>query len=181
MSIVAIISSPRANSNTGALVDAAIEGAKENGHDVKVFKINAMKDKRGCQACNGCKKAGKCVIKDELSPIYDAIREADGLIVSAPVYFGEACGQYRLFEDRLFGYVNADFSTNLAPGKKAAVFTTAGTAGAEELAAKMGKVLSGFFKIDVIGSMGVITQNAPDYVKTHPEILAQAKEIGKKF
>ena len=64
MSIVAIVSSPRKNANTDFLVNAVAEGAKENGKDVQTFYLNTLKDKKGCQGCDACKKnGGTCVTK----------------------------------------------------------------------------------------------------------------------
>ena len=54
-------------------------------------------------------------------PVLDAIREAESVILSAPVYFGCPCAQYRLLEDRFYSFLNADFSSNVAAGKKLAV------------------------------------------------------------
>ncbi len=182
MSIVAIISSPRKGANTDAMVRAAAEGARENGKDVQIFELNAMKDRRGCQGCDGCKRnGGTCITKDDLAPVLDAIRGAEGLIVSSPVYFGEACAQYRLLEDRFYGYLKADFSTSLEAGKKALIFTAAGTGGEQALADKMAKVLGGFFKFDVVGTLAVATGNDRKYVESHPDIVAKARELGKKL
>lgn len=42
-------------------------------------------------ACGAC-KSGKCAIDDGLNDIIDKVRQAKGLIVGAPVYFGTARG-----------------------------------------------------------------------------------------
>ena len=94
MTIVAVISTPEKNGNTEAVVNKIAESAKANGQDVKTFYLNPMTNRKGCQACFGCKAKGRCVQNDDLTPVLDAIREADGIILSTPVYFGEACGQY---------------------------------------------------------------------------------------
>ena len=181
MAIVAIISSPRKDSNTGALVNAAAEAAKENGKEVIVFNINDIKDKNGCQACNACKGSGNCIQKDGITPILNAIRDAEGLIVSSPVYFGQPTAQYRIFEDRLYGFLKAGFVPSIDAGKKLAIFTTAGSAGADKIADQMEFAFVNFLKFQCVGKMPVVTQNAPDFVAKNPDLLAKAKEIGKKL
>jgi len=180
MSIVAIVSSP-VKGNTDSLVAAAAEGAEENGKDVKVFHLNAMADKKGCQGCMGCKKVGHCVVKDDLTPVIDAIRKADGIILSTPVYFGEACGQYRMLEDRFFSFLNGDFSLNINAGKKVVVFTSAGSEGADVLADKIAGTMKNCFKCDVVGKLCVVSGNDPKFSSNNVNLLAQAKAWGKKL
>ena len=117
MTIVAVISTPEKNGNTEAVVNKIAESAKANGQDVKTFYLNPMTNRKGCQACFACKAKGRCVQNDDLTPVLDAIREADGIILSTPVYFGEACGQYRLLEDRFFGFLDGSFNLNMPAGK----------------------------------------------------------------
>ena len=100
--IVAIVSSPRAKGQGNAIVEKMTEVAKANGNEVETFYINKLENLTGCQACMGCKKKGKCIRKDSLTPVLDAVAEADGLILSAADYFGQPCAQYRTFEDRLY-------------------------------------------------------------------------------
>lgn len=182
MSIVAIVSSPRRNANTDTLVAAAAEGVRENGKDVQIFHLNALRDKKGCQGCNACKKnGGKCVTKDDLSTVLDAVRDAEGLILSSPVYFGEACGQYRMLEDRFYGFLKADFSTSFAPGKKVAVITAAGSAGADRLADKMEGTMKNYFKCEPVGKVAAVTNNEADFSAKHADVLEQARALGKKL
>lgn len=66
----------------------------------------------------GCKKAGKCIKKDNLTPILDAIASCDGLVISTPDYFGQPCSQYRTLEDRFYGFLGPNFELNIKPNKK---------------------------------------------------------------
>ena len=172
MSIVAIVSSPRKNANTDFLVNAVAEGAKENGKDVQTFYLNTLKDKKGCQGCDACKKnGGTCVTKDDLTPVLDAIRDAEGIVLSSPVYFGEACGQYRMLEDRLYGFLKADFSVSFE----------AGCAGAGVLAAKSEGTMKNYLKCEPIGKIAVVTHNDRKFSENDADLVAQAKALGRKF
>ena len=102
--IVAINASPRSGWNTDMLIDKAIEGAQSEGYEVRKFDLYKLEPHTGCVSCFGCKRKaheGECVIKDGLKPVLDAVKEADGLIVGAPNYFGDLCAQFKLFYERL--------------------------------------------------------------------------------
>lgn len=181
MSVVAVISSPRKEANGDTVVNAMAEAARSNGKDVNVVYLNPMKDRRGCQGCNQCKTKGRCVVNDDLLPVLDAIREAESVILSAPVYFGCPCAQYRLLEDRFYSFLNADFSSNVAAGKKLAVVTTCGTAGAEELADKIEGTMAKLFGFKPVGKLAVGGSNPPDAAANDAELMAKAREIGSKL
>ena len=58
----------------------------------------------GCISCFGCKKEkfkGRCVCRDGLTPVLDAIRSADGLIIGSPNYLGELTASFRALYERL--------------------------------------------------------------------------------
>ena len=58
----------------------------------------------GCISCFGCKKEkfkGHCICKDGLTPVLDAIREADGLIIGSPNYLSEVTASFRALYERL--------------------------------------------------------------------------------
>lgn len=178
--IVAVVTSPRKGANSETLVNAMAEAARQNGNDVEIFNIAQMKDRKGCLSCFGCKKAGKCVVKDELTPVLDAIRDADGVILSTAVYFGQPTAQYRLLEDRFFSFIDGSFTPNITP-KKMAVIVSAGSAGAQELADQIAGRMSGLFKFECLGTIADISGNAPDEAAKNSAELAKAAEIGKKF
>ena len=74
---------------------------------------------KGCQGCRACKKPdAACVQKDDMAPIYEEIKQADGIVVGSPVYFGQITGQSKIFLDRLYAFLNNDFTHKLGEGKK---------------------------------------------------------------
>lgn len=125
MKIIGLVGSPRKNGNTDVLVQKALEGAKTQGSETELFYLNELAI-RGCQACYGCKKTGKCVSKDDLTGVFAAIDTADGIVLGTPVYFGRFTAQTALFMDRLYGYIKADSTTSLKPGKKFGLVFTQG-------------------------------------------------------
>lgn len=179
--IAVVLGSPRkGNSETIAMKVA--EAAKANGNEIEVFRINDLKNAKGCQACMGCKKAGKCVIKDDMLPVLDAVRNADGIIVAAADYFGQPCSQYRMFEDRMYSFIDGSFVPNITPKKVAVVVTCGmGLDGAKAMADSMEGVFVNFFKCQSVGKIVLGGGLAPNVAAENAEILAQTEELGKKF
>jgi len=68
------------------------------------------KDIRGCIACRSCKKTGKCVFDDCVNDIAFKLKDADGLVVGAPVYYGSANSTVVSLLTRLFYSINYDLS-----------------------------------------------------------------------
>ena len=102
--IVAINCSPRSNWNTATLVREAAKGAEEQGAEVTIIDLYKLEKFTGCVSCFGCKltdNLGKCVCKDGLAPVLDAIRKADGLIIGSPNYLGDVSAGFRALFERL--------------------------------------------------------------------------------
>ncbi len=57
---------------------------------------------RGCIACGGCGRQGKCVFDDCVNEIAPKFEACDGLVVGSPVYYASANGTLISFLDRLF-------------------------------------------------------------------------------
>jgi len=123
MKIVALVGSPRKGGNTDVLLQKALEGAKTQGAETEIIYLNDLTI-RGCQACYACKKTGKCVVKDDMVTVYQAINEADAVIFGSPVYFGRFTAQVALVMDRLFAYLKPDFTNSLGENKKFALVVT---------------------------------------------------------
>ncbi|WP_178648364.1 flavodoxin family protein [uncultured Methanobrevibacter sp.] len=89
--VILLNGSPRINSNTQDVLEICASEIEKNGVDAEVIQLRG-KNIQSCIACNGCVGTGKCVIDDGLNDVIDKIREADGFIPAAPVYFGTARG-----------------------------------------------------------------------------------------
>lgn len=178
--VTAIIASPRKNGNCAAIVDRMTETLKASGSEVEVFSINQLEAK-GCQGCMGCKKTGKCVRKDGLTPVLESIASCDGLILATPDYFGQSCSQYRMLEDRMYSFIGADFSCSLKPGIKLATVVTSGSGGgAAETQAMMEKVMANYFKMEPIGNI-VFAEMQSGPAKDSADIMGAAEELAKKL
>lgn len=102
--IVAVNAGPRKGWNTDMLINEAIKGAKSAGAEVEKFDLFRLERYTGCISCFGCKKEkfkGHCICRDGLTPVLDAIRESDGVIIGSPNYLGDMTASFRALYERL--------------------------------------------------------------------------------
>ena len=102
--IIAINGSPRSGWNTDILVREAAAGAASTGAEVEVIDLYKLEKFTGCVSCFGCKlpeNLGRCICKDGLTPVLEAIRNADGLIIGSPNYLGDVTAGFRALFERL--------------------------------------------------------------------------------
>ncbi len=102
--IIAVNAGPRKGWNTDTLVNEAVKGAESAGAVVEKFDLFRLEKYTGCISCFGCKKEknkGHCICRDGLTPVLDAIRGADGLIIGSPNYLSEMTASFRALYERL--------------------------------------------------------------------------------
>ena len=102
--IVVVNAGPRMGWNTETLISEAARGAEEAGATIERFDLFRLERYTGCISCFGCKRErfkGHCICRDALTPVLDAIREADGLIIGSPNYLGNLTASFRALYERL--------------------------------------------------------------------------------
>ncbi|MBR0391910.1 MAG: flavodoxin family protein [Oscillospiraceae bacterium] len=102
--IIAVNAGPRKGWNTDTLIIEAAKGAESAGAVVERFDLFRLDKYTGCISCFGCKKEknkGHCICRDGLTPVLDAIRESDGLIIGSPNYLSEMTASFRALYERL--------------------------------------------------------------------------------
>ena len=87
--VILLCGSPRVQSNTLSVLKVCAEEIKKNGVDTEIISLKG-KNIKSCVACNKCVESGNCVLNDGLEDIIEKLRDADGFIPAAPVYFGTA-------------------------------------------------------------------------------------------
>ena len=89
LKVLMLNGSPHANGNTAVALREMEKVFMENGVAVETVLVGD-KAVRGCAACNGCKKTGKCVFDDVVNDVSPKFEAADGLVVASPVYYASA-------------------------------------------------------------------------------------------
>ncbi len=104
MNVIGIVGSPRKNGNTELLTAHTLRAISEEGFNTELVPLAGLEIKP-CNACMACKDEETCTLEDDLFPIYLRMKEADGIIVASPVYFGSATAQIKALLDRV-GYIS---------------------------------------------------------------------------
>jgi multimeric flavodoxin WrbA len=183
MKIVAVLGSPRPQGNSAILARAFLKAAGDLGAETQEFFLNQMTYK-GCQACMACKtKSETCVLEDDLTPVLDAIREADVLVLASPVYFGDLSGQLKCCFDRTYAYFRPDFSCRMPPGKTAVVALTQANPEEKEFADIFPRYQRwfqwyGFAAAYLLRAVGV---KDPGDIKQQPQLLARAAALAREL
>jgi multimeric flavodoxin WrbA len=104
MKVIAINGSPKKEGNTYHALRMVGDELIAGGIGFEILHIG-HKMIHGCTACGKCaiNKDEKCIIKtDELNQWIQRVKEADGIIIGAPVYYAGIPGTMKSFLDRLF-------------------------------------------------------------------------------
>lgn len=100
--IIGICGSPRKKSAYTALA-AALEAAKETGDvEIELIELRARK-MNFCIHCNKCirEEATTCTVyEDDMTPLYEKLYQADGMIIASPVYEMNITAQLATFFNR---------------------------------------------------------------------------------
>ena len=112
MKVVAFNGSPRVKGNTYILLNTVLKTLEKEGIETELVHVG-KRDIHGCTACQKCRelKYGRCVFNDDIvNQSIEKIEHADGVILGAPVYFGDMCSQMKAFIDRV-GYATRSVKT----------------------------------------------------------------------
>lgn len=99
MKLLVVLGSPRKGGNTETLAQKIAEPMEEAGWSVEYVRLNNLK-LRPCQGCGGCEKTGHCVIKDDMTELYELADLADRIVLTSPIYFYGLTAQCKIFGDR---------------------------------------------------------------------------------
>jgi multimeric flavodoxin WrbA len=110
--VLGIVGSPRIGGNTEQLTQEALRVVGDNGIDTELVRL-AEKSILPCTGCGVCESEEICPLDDDLLPLYHRLKEAHGIILASPVYFGSASPQLKAFMDRA-GYISYNNGYTLA-------------------------------------------------------------------
>ena len=101
LQVLKLNGNPRPNGNTAVALREMETVFRKNGVEVETVVIG-NRAIRGCVACGGCAKTGKCVFDDTVNELAPKFEAADGLVVASPVYYASANATLVACLDRLF-------------------------------------------------------------------------------
>jgi len=126
--IVALVCSPRKGRNSEYLAREALKSAEQMGNiktELVPLYDKTIKPCIGCYRCDMAAEDEKRIcpaIKDDFEAVVSKLIDADGIIISTPVYFGGVTAQLKAFIDRcecISGYGNRRWLRNPMRNKPA--------------------------------------------------------------
>ena len=101
MKVLVLNGSPRENGNTEIALAEMRKIFDAEGIEVETVQVG-KEAVRGCTGCRFCWKNGKCVFDDLVNEVADKLKDADGLVLASPVYYGSANSTLTALLDRLY-------------------------------------------------------------------------------
>ena len=124
MKVLLLNGSPKADQCIYTALNEVAKALNEEGVETEIIHVCA-KPVGGCIDCRACKKLGKCVFNDIVNEVAAKFKDADGIVVGSPVYYGSANGNLISFLDRLF--FSSGFDKTMKVGAAVVTARRAGT------------------------------------------------------
>ena len=188
MDVLAFLGSPRKKGNSEVLTQELLEGVRQAGGSPEIIRLCDLKISP-CISCGGCDKTGRCVVEDDMIPLYEKIISIDKIIVSSPIFFYGVTAQTKAFIDRTQALWNrkrllqkkGEWVDN--PERKGFFISVAATRGARIFE---GAILTMKYGYDAMGMQygGDFLVTGPDKrgdMAKYEKKLAEARETGKNF
>lgn len=198
MKVIGFNASPRKKGNTVTLVKSVLKGAESRGAEVRLVNLHQLKMK-GCLGCEKCKEdLGKCVQKDDLSPILQDLKDYDAIVLGTPTYWWHVNPQLKMLMDRFYCFISGEenpetgeinFQNVFPGGKKFVVVTSRGEPENPQLFPELYTYMCEWLKI-MAGAMGASsiefvnhfgTFNDKNPAKDNPDLIARAESVGACF
>ncbi|MGN1021738.1 MAG: flavodoxin family protein [Aristaeellaceae bacterium] len=107
--VLVISASLRSRSNSEALAEAFLAGARSAGHTAEKITL-AGKALGFCRGCLACQKTRRCVIRDDAADIIARMQQADVIAFATPIYYYEMSGQLKTLLDRANPLFPSDYA-----------------------------------------------------------------------
>lgn len=124
MKIIALHGNPQPIRQTEIILDKYLDGLKTIYNEAEVTRFNTQTlTLMPCERCDACKtgRIEDCIIKDDMTFIYNIIRESDLLIFSFPIIWSHLPGKMKSFIDRFHAL---DLDEFVSRRRKLAVLAT---------------------------------------------------------
>ncbi len=175
--IIVLNGSPRKGGNTDTLVKSFVNGAKDN-NEVEVVSVTDYRV-NPCIGCNTCftREGNLCFQKDDMTKIYEKLKNADIIVVASPVYFYGISSQLKAVIDRLHTPMRNSFKV-----KKLGLILV----GAAKLPELFDSIITqynlvlNFFHLEDLGQVLVRGVKDKGDVKGNPALI-QALKLGKSI
>jgi multimeric flavodoxin WrbA len=183
MKVLAVVGSPRKRGNTDVLVDAVIRGATDNGAEVERVFLAGL-DIKPCDACDACRdqrQSGRCVVRDDMTSLYEKLFASDAWVLGTPIYWWGPSAQLKAFVDRWYAF-SGDDERQRVDGKRAALvaaFEDSDPATARHTVGMLQDTFD-YLRMDFVEQV-LVTAGARGEVTKNQAALDRAYALGKRL
>jgi multimeric flavodoxin WrbA len=185
--VVAICGSPREKGNTATLIEALLEGAREEGAETTRFDPASMHI-LDCTACDRCLVSPEegCPLEDDMQHIYSALRRAEAWVLGTPVYHAHITGTLKRVIDRLYTFYTTEggeWRLGLEGERRGAVIVVQADP-EQETPLRAAEYLEQILRAYNVAPVGRIAESElakPGDAAARPDLLARAKELGREL
>jgi len=177
--VLGISGSPRENGNTAAAVKECLKAAEGEGATTSYMSL-ATKRIESCDGCRSCAATGECRIEDDFMEVFDAMKEADAVVLASPSYFESITPVMKSLIDRA-GYYNINALGRLCfAGKVGGAISIARRTGHESVWSQMILfITSQRMLIPGIAGFPNVTAQDPGDFERDSEGVQKVRELGR--
>ena len=187
--VAAIQGSNKNSGLTTSMLKYAAKEAEKAGHNVEYINLhNCSIDY--CKGCRNCFETGECILKnDDMVWIANSIKNADVIMLAAPVYWANVPAIVKNLFDRMSGTSMEETNTFPKPrlsGKRYILFTACNTpmpfAAVCGQTSGLKRAVSEYFKTSGISCIGSVVCDNSSKIKEVPENkLKRIKKLVNKI
>lgn len=181
MKVVALNGSPRINGNTEQSLRIVLAELEREGVETELIQLGGKRIS-GCRACRHCWRAAdrSCAIRDDLTPVFEKVFSADGILIGSPTYYSNMTPETKAFIDRC-GFV-ARANGGLLRHKAGASVVTARRAGGTFVFSSI-NLFFGIMEMFTVGSSywNLTLAREPGEVMEDAEGVQTFEDLGKNM
>ncbi len=181
--VLAISGSLRPNGNSEMLLDVFLQEFGRQVPDSCIEKI-VLRDIAPCSGCDYC-ISGKCIHNDSMQEVYEKIKSASVIVLSAPVYFYGLPSHVKAMIDRCQLFYNMKYRRKEAwrstPGT--GVLLSCGATEGDRLFLGISACVRYWFNAIDFGYAGKVLVRGvdrPGEIKGHPEAFDETMSLARK-
>lgn len=181
MKVIGIVGGPRRDGHTARLVEEILAGAREAGNETHVFYLCDMEVKPLDYG-----EGGYVYPEDDFVSLMRHLETMGGIVIGTPIYYDHVSSRAKLFIDRLYYYSmshGAEYRKLFPDGVKCVNAITCGwdhPNAYDEVLEWMNGRMANYWKMQIMGNLkGYGSHRRP--VKDNTSLLAEAREMGKRF
>jgi len=187
--LLAIYGSPRKNGNSERLLDFFLGRIDTSSWEVERLYLREMNFSY-CTECGGCEKTGRCILQDDMQPVYEKLLSYERVLIVLPVFFLGPPSLAKAFIDRgqalwVKKYILGEKPGQTGPARKGFLLSVCGFKGSEKIFSCNISIVKAFFAACGIQYAGEYLINGVDHrgdvERRFPEAESSIREIIDEF